>query len=92
MKYKLTNKDYISILKYYKLSIPKTKNEIKRKAKNKITNKICRCMKKFKNTQKGIGVCTRSVVNSKGFTLKKIKCVGKTKKIIMARRNLTQKL
>ena len=41
-----TNKDYISILKYYKIDIPKSKQIIKQTAEKIMADKLCRCIKK----------------------------------------------
>ena len=78
---KLTMVDYKKILKFYKLSIPKTKKNIMKKAKKIIATKFCNCInkvqKKFiKGTPKGIsiGICTKSVVNRKGYKRNKFKC------------------
>ena len=44
--YKLTNKDYKLILKYYKLPIPRNKKNTRKKAVNILANKLCKCIKK----------------------------------------------
>jgi hypothetical protein len=78
---KLNITDYKKILRFYKLSIPKTKKNIVKKAEKIIANKFCNCInkvqKKFiKNTPKGIaiGICTDSVINKKGYKRNTFKC------------------
>lgn len=75
---KISNKDYISILNYYKLTIPKSNAEIKLKAENIIASKLCRCIKKLDskgyNNSKSIGICTKTILNRKGYSRKNFKC------------------
>ena len=75
----LTNADYEKILNYYKIPIPKSKRILKLKAEDILSSKLCRCIKKVDpvNEQRSIGICTKSVVNRKGFTRGKFKCMGK---------------
>jgi hypothetical protein len=75
----LTNADYEKILNYYKIPIPKSKRILKLKAEDILSSKLCRCIKKVDpvNEQRSIGICTKSVVNRKGFTRGKFKCKGK---------------
>jgi len=89
----MKNEDYINILNFYKLSLPGTMKNIKRKASRVISNKFCRCIKaletKYKSG-KAIGICTRSVINRKGFKRGKWTCdksKNKTKKNILVLRN-----
>jgi len=83
--FKLTNEDFIKILNYYKKDIPKSKGEIKRKAEDILTQKLCSCIKKVgPKTQenRSIRICTNSVVNKKGLTRGKFKCKnGRTIKL-----------
>jgi hypothetical protein len=89
MSTELTNKDYIDILSFYKITIPKSKRLIKKKAENIISDKLCRCIKtvqqKLINTSntsnntklseaKAIGICTKTIFNNKGFTRGQFKC------------------
>jgi hypothetical protein len=94
MSTELTNKDYIDILSFYKLTIPKSKRLIKKKAENIISDKLCRCIKTVQkkltnntsNTNnsiklpeaKAIGICTKAIFNNKGFTRGKFKCKKNT--------------
>ena len=76
----LNNKDYIQILEYYNKPIPKSKRILKIEAINLLSSKLCRCIKKVDvtNEPKSIGICTKSIINRKGFTLKKFTCRGKS--------------
>lgn len=73
---KLTNKDYINILQYYKLNIPKSQKLLKIQAEKIMAEKLCKCIKKIdsKNEAKSIGICTKSVFNTKGYTRGKFQC------------------
>jgi hypothetical protein len=77
----LSNKDYKKILKFYKLSIPKTRKKIKKKARKILTKKYCSCLKKVKKKLKTngreIGICTNSVINKKGIKRGKFTCKKK---------------
>ena len=76
----LRENDYIKILKFYKKSIPKTYRLLKLQAENIIANKLCRCIKKVdkKNESRSIGICTKTIINNKGYTRGKFKCRKKT--------------
>lgn len=75
----LTNKDYTKILAYYNIIIPKSKRLLKQKAEKILAEKLCRCIKKLDpvNEAKSIGICTKTIINSKGLTRGKFKCKGK---------------
>jgi hypothetical protein len=75
----LTNKDYISILKYYNINIPRSKRLLKKYAENIMTEKLCKCIKKLepKFKSKAIGICTSTIFNRKGFTRQTFKCKKK---------------
>ena len=75
----LTNKDYMNILEYYKKTIPKSKRLLKIEAENLLASKLCKCIKKIdpSNESKSIGICTKSVINRKGFSRGKFTCKGK---------------
>lgn len=68
--------DYKTILKFYKKNIPKNNHLIKIQAQNLISNKLCRCIKKLDTTfkAKSIGICTKTIINNKGFKRGKITC------------------
>ena len=74
--YKLVNKDYINILKYYKINIPKSKKLIKQYAENIMAKKLCKCIKKIdiNNEPKSIGICTKNIFNKKGYTRGNFEC------------------
>jgi hypothetical protein len=76
----LNNKDYIQILEYYKKSIPKSKRLLKIEAEKILATKLCKCIKKVDpiNEAKSIGICTKSVINNKGYTRGKFTCRGKS--------------
>ncbi len=76
---KLLNKDYISILKYYNLSIPKSKRLLKKQAEQIMAEKLCKCIKKIDptNEAKSIGICTKTIFNRKGYTRGQFQCKKK---------------
>ena len=75
----VTNKDYISILNYYKINIPKSKILIKKQAEKIMAEKLCKCIKKIdkQNEAKSIGICTKTIFNRKGYTRGKFECKKK---------------
>ena len=54
----LTKKDYVSILQYYKLPIPKSSRLLKIKSEKIMAQKLCKCIKKIdpENEAKSIGI------------------------------------
>jgi hypothetical protein len=70
----LTTTDYKHILEFYNNPIPKSKNVLKNQAENLLANKLCRCIKKFKNEGRAIGICTKTVIKNKGFNRNKFTC------------------
>lgn len=80
----LSTSDYKKILKFYKLSIPKKRKTLKKKAEKIIAKKFCSCIKKvakkFKQEGIAIGICTKSVVRGKGLKRGKFRC-KKSRKI-----------
>jgi hypothetical protein len=72
----LTTNDYKHILEFYKKPIPKSKRQMKIEAENIITSKLCRCIKKFDKTHesRAIGICTKTIINNKGYTRGKFTC------------------
>ena len=76
LKYKLVNKDYISILNYYNKPIPKSKRLIQKQAEKIMAEKLCKCIKKIdpENEAKSIGICTKTIFNRKGYTRGKFNC------------------
>jgi len=84
---RLTKNDYVNILDYYKLDVPKYIKDIKKKAEHTLAGKLCRCIKKLglDNEPRSIGICTKSIFNRKGlkrgiFTCKKKRTVVFSKK------------
>jgi hypothetical protein len=77
----LTKIDYIKILKYYNLTIPKSYKLVKNKASTILTQKLCRCIKKLepKYKNRSIGTCKKSVLHKKNLTAKTHSCKKKTK-------------
>ena len=72
--------DYKKILNYYNLAIPKSSRLIEKMARDIMSQKLCRCIKKIDkaNEARSIGICTKTIFNSKGFTRGKFKCKGKS--------------
>lgn len=75
--------DYIQILNYYKVPIPRSIRLIQKEAESLLSLKLCKCIKKVnyvtdsKNEAKAIGICTKTIFNRKGLTRSKFKCKGK---------------
>lgn len=75
----LSNNDYKKILDYYKTPIPKSKQLLKMQAMQLLATKLCRCIKKVDKIHeaRAIGICTKTIINNKGFARGKFKCKGK---------------
>jgi hypothetical protein len=88
----LTDNDYRQILEYYKKPIPKSVRLLKMSAERILAQKLCRCIKKVdKNDEaRAIGICTKSVINRKGFTRGKFQC--KKKETIVLKKNKSKKV
>lgn len=92
---KLNLKDYTYILRYYNKTIPFTqkqtihKRETKKKALRILKQKLYSCKRKLQKQKvhknKSIAVCTRSVINNKGFS--PVKCNKTQKQEICLRKN-----
>jgi hypothetical protein len=82
----LTQSDYKQILEYYKMSIPSNKKQMKHDAEKIISEKLCKCIKKLDpdNESRSIGICTKTVINRKGFVRGKFQC--KKKKYVTLKR------
>jgi hypothetical protein len=94
MTTELTNKDYLNILKYYKINIPKSKRLLKKLAEKIMAEKLCKCIKKinFKEKSKSIGICTNTLFLKKGFTRESFQCNKKqTVKFRKSNNNKTQR-
>ncbi len=79
LHYNLTNADYISILQYYNLPIPKSMRILKIKAEKIMAEKLCKCIKKLgtNNEPKSIGICTKTIFNRKGYKRGSFQCKKK---------------
>lgn len=77
----LTKKDYVAILKFYNIQIPKSNRLIQKNAEKILADKLCKCIKsvepKLKNEPRAIGICTKTIFNNKGYTRGKFKCKDK---------------
>jgi hypothetical protein len=87
----LSNNDYKQILEYYNEAIPKSKRLLKINAEKILSTKLCRCIKKTdkQNEARAIGICTKTIINNKGFTRGKFKCKGKSS--VQIKKNKTRK-
>jgi hypothetical protein len=84
MTNKLTDTDYINILKFYKKTIPKSKRLLKKNAEDIIALKLCSCIKKIEpmnpqSESRSIGICTSTVINAKGLKRGTFKCKKNSK-------------
>ena len=84
---KLSDTDYITIVKHYGFDIPKTKrnkphmNKTRKLAKNILANKLCKCIKKVQKSTRlpepgAISICNKSIFTQRNlkhyrFTCKK---------------------
>lgn len=77
----LTINDYKKILNFYKKPIPLSKRLLKRNAERIMSEKLCRCIKKIdsKYEARSIGICTKTIFNSKNYTRGPFTCTGKQK-------------
>ena len=91
----LTNNDYKHILEFYNEVIPKSNRLLKLQAEKLLSNKLCRCIKKVdkKNEARAIGICTKTIINNKGYTRGRFKCKGKsTIKLLKNKKNKTRRI
>jgi aspartate/glutamate racemase len=91
---RLNDKDYVSILNYYNMNIPKSKKLIKQKAEKIMAEKLCKCIKKLDNKYeaKSIGICTKTIFNRKGYIRGQFQCKkNQSVKIRKNRKNRTRK-
>ena len=88
----LTINDYKHILEFYKKPMPKSKRLLKQQAEKLLAEKLCRCIKKIdkQNESRAIGICTKTIINNKGFTRGKFTC-KKKQTIILKKKNSTRK-
>lgn len=91
--HQLTANDYKNILEFYKKPIPKSRAMLKFQAEKILANKLCRCIKKVdkKYESRSIGICTKNVINNKGFHRGKFSC-KKRGSITLLKKNKTKKM
>jgi hypothetical protein len=89
----LTNNDYKRILEFYNKAIPKSNRLLKMQAEKLLVSKLCRCIKKVDkgNEARAIGICTKTIINNKGFTRGKFTCKKKQTISLKKNKNLTKK-
>ncbi len=77
--HKLSRLDYINILHFYKKKIPKSDKILTLQAEHILAGKLCRCIKKLgpNNEARSIGICTKTVINNKGYKRGKFSCKKK---------------
>jgi hypothetical protein len=82
--------DYANILQFYKKKIPKSARILKLQAETLLGEKLCRCIKKLgpTNEARSIGICTKSVINNKGYARGKFSCKNK-QRVTLTRANST---
>ena len=75
----LNKTDYKKILEYYNKPIPKSIKKLRLEAEKIMASKLCKCIKKIDpvNEAKSIGICTKTIINNKGYSRGKFKCKGK---------------
>jgi hypothetical protein len=90
----LTQTDYKNILYFYKKNIPKSKRLLKQNAEKLLASKLCRCIKKVDKVNEGrsIGICTKTIINNKGYSRGKFTCKKKYSiKLSKTKKNRKQK-
>ena len=89
----LTNNDYKRILVFYNKAIPKSKRLLNMQAEKLLVSKLCRCIKKVdkENEARAIGICTKTIINNKGFTRGKFTCKKKETISLKKKKNVTKK-
>ena len=85
MSNKLTKKDYINILKFYKMTIPKSKKLLQSQAETIMAEKLCKCIKKLDTEfeEKAIAICSKTIFNNKKLQRGNFTCKGKRSVKIM---------
>ena len=77
---KITKKDYMKVLKYYKIDMKSNApyKVVQDAAESILADKLCRCIKKInpteKNESKNIALCTNSVIKKKGLRPSRFTC------------------
>lgn len=75
----LSQKDFKTILEYYGKKIPSSAKQIREEAENILSQKLCRCIKKVKKTQRitesqSTGICKTSVLHKKNVGIYGFQC------------------
>ena len=80
----ITINDYKHILEFYNKPIPKSQILIKKQGQHILATKLCRCIKKVdvKNEARSIGICTKTIINNKGYRRGKFSCKNKPQIIL----------
>jgi hypothetical protein len=95
---KLTNKDYKTILNFYKVDLSAlSSKEIKSKAEHYLAMKLCKCIKKIKgpggtgasDEKRAIAICYNSVLKKKNLKVFKFSC---KKKVTLLPKKGTRKI
>ena len=62
-------------------------------AEKLLVSKLCRCIKKVdkENEARAIGICTKTIINNKGFTRGKFTCKKKETISLKKKKNVTKK-
>ncbi len=78
MSIELTKKDYINILKFYKMNIPKSMRLLKTEAEKIMAQKLCKCIKKLdpEFEEKSVAICSKTIFNNKKLKRGKFQCKG----------------
>jgi hypothetical protein len=89
----LTNADYKKILEFYNKPIPKSKRLLKIQAEKLLVSKLCRCIKRVdkQNEARAIGICTKTIINSKGLIRGKFTCKKRQQINLKQKNNMTRK-
>ena len=63
-------------LKFYNKDIPKNKKQLKKKAEQIMSDKLCKCIKKLdpEHESRSIGICTKTIFNLKGYARESFQC------------------
>lgn len=76
----LTSKDYGTILKHYKMNVPKTRKKRRQAVEQRLASNMCRCIKSVqKSNQKlnepgAIAICNNSIFKRRGLKYNRISC------------------
>ena len=95
----MTHKDYLAILAFYgKNGSEIPKKEVKHAAENILAEKLCRCIKKVRGSDKkgeesrAIAICTDSVLKKKNLRGHGIRCKNKPTLLSSKKRGTSKKL